>query len=287
MKLQFAFMVRSLISVGGFTTKNIYPLALRTQNPQPFLPFQRFNFSGLIFASILSILTCLTGQITLADSIVITNNSFEGSTGYWALFNDPTSWAANFSGNTPGDSMNAQVVTGTSAGLTGFNGANVLDINLDVGGISGSSGTSWVSTKSLGIYQSNTVYTLTVAEASQHNNPTRGTTIALAAQGSIPSSGSPPAYTAASTSLNFTNLSTTFTDVTVVLNTALQPSLVGEQIAVLLEQNAISSEYGNEVFFDNVRLTTSPSPIPEPGVIGLLGLGGFLLLWQRRKAQHS
>ena len=183
--------------------------------------------------------------------------------------------------------MNAQVVTGTSAGLTGFNGAFVLDINLDVGGISGSSGTSWVSTKSLGIYQSNTVYTLTVAEASQHNNPTRGTTIALAAQGSIPSSGSSPAYTAASTSLNFTNLSTTFTDVTVVLNTALQPSLVGEQIAVLLEQNAISSEYGNEVFFDNVRLTTSPSPIPEPGVIGLLGLGGFLLLWQRRKAQHS
>ena len=284
MNLQFAFMVRSLIPDGGFTTRNDQTLALRTHNHQPLV---RFN-SSVILASLLSILTCLTSQTTLADSIVITNNSFEAGTGYWALFNDPTSWAANFSGNTPGDSMNAQVVHGTSAGLTGFNGANVLDINLDVGGISGASGTSWVSTKSLGVYQSNTVYTLTVAEASQHNNPARGTTIALAAQSSIPSSGSSPAYTAASTSLNFTNLSTTFTDVTVVLNTALHPSLVGEQIAVLLEQNAFASEYGAEVFFDNVRLTTSPSPVPEPGLIGLLSLGGgFLLLWQRRKTHHS
>ncbi len=274
MKLQFA-LVRSQISGGGFTTKDTHPFPASRQ----------FNISGLILASILS--SILTSQTTLADSIVITNNSFEGGTGYWALFNDPTSWAANFSGNTPGDSMNAQVVNGASAGLTGFNGANVLDLNLDVGGVSGASGTSWVSTKSLGVYQSNTVYTLTVAEASKNGNPARGTTIALAAQGSIPSSGSSPAYTAASTSLNFTNLSTTFTDVTVVLNTALQPSLVGEQIAVLLEQNALSSEYGAEVFFDNVRLTTSPAAVPEPGLIGLLGLGGFLLLWQRRKAQHS
>lgn len=216
-----------------------------------------------------------------ADSIVITNNSFDtGGTGYWTLFNAPSSWANNFSAVTPGASFNAQVVTGAGAGLTGYDGADVLSLNLDVGG-SPANGTSWVSTKSLGTYQSNTVYTLTVAEASTVNVSTRAATIALAAQGTIPSSGSAPAYTVASTSTNFSDLSTQFTDVTVILNTRLNPAVVGEDIAVLLEQNSVLAQYGRNIYFDNVRLTDAPAPIPEPNAMVLFGLGGLVILVQR------
>lgn len=212
-------------------------------------------------ALVVGLLVGLASPSVKADSIVITNNSFENSTGYWALFVAPSSWAAN-NGVTTGCTMNAQVVTGLSLKTTGLDGANVLSLNLDVGQDLGASGTAWVSTKSLGKYQPNTVYTLTVAEATLNNNSTRSTTIALAAQKGIPDSGSSPANAVASTSMNFTNLSSNFTNVIVLLNTRRNPAVVGQDIAALLEQNAVQSQYGNAVFFDNVRLNTAPAPIP-------------------------
>ena len=239
--------------------------------------------SLLTFVLAVVLFSGLIAQIALADSILINNYSFENGTGYWAEGNGVSSWTgAGYSGTGSG---NASVTTGTGAGLTGYTGSDVLALHVDTGGTP-ANGTMWISTKSLGTYQSNTVYTLTVAEATAQSWFTAGNeVIGLAAQNNLPPSGTTPSYLVASSSVNFSNLTTSFRDISVVIDTYHNPSLVGENIGVILEDNVLLGTYGREGFFDNVRLNTSPVILPEPSAFVLLGLGGLVILLRRRVRQ--
>ena len=197
-----------------------------------------------------------------SQSLTISNFSFENATGYGAQTTAPSSW--NNENQTPGSGGNGNVVLG-SPNYTGYLGNNIFELNLDVGGVAGSSGTSWVSSVSLGTYQPNSLYTLTVSMAMNGGNDTRSAMIALAA-GGFSGNATTPSYTVAATTVNHSNLTTAFQDYTVTINTSLNPGVVGQQIGVLLEHEALNSQYGNQVAFDNVRLTA----IPEVSTFALL-----------------
>ena len=222
---------------------------------------------------------CLTLHSTTpaqAAVIPIDNSSFENATGYWAEANGTSSWSQAGNTLTSGGSWNASVYA-PGSGLTGYDGNNVLDIQAD-GGSSGTvTGSAWAGTGSLGIYAADTVYTLTVAVATGQNWAlTLNSIVALGTNGADAGS------TLVSTTTNFGSLSTTFQDITLTLDTSVVTSAVGQNIAVLLEQNLmLGAAYGRDVQYDNVRL--SSSPVPEPATFVMLATGFSMLAMFRRR----
>jgi hypothetical protein len=214
-----------------------------------------------------------------AQSVVISNFSFENATGYWTANASPSSWVTDFGSQLGGLSFNQQVVGGAGAGLSGYQGNNVLSLNLDPGG-SAASGTQWLRSVSLGLYQADSLYTLTVAMAKVNANESRRAIIALTA-GPLANGAGSVTNTVAFTSVNATNLSAAFADFTVSLDTSANPSLVGEPIGVLLEHAATDGLYGREIYFDNVRLDVLSVPEPSAAAL-LLALAPAGLLLRRR-----
>jgi hypothetical protein len=203
-----------------------------------------------------------------ASLLTISNFSFENARGYGAQSVQPSSWGG--ASCTPGSSCNGNVLSG--AAYTGYQGSNVFELNLDVGAVAGSSGTSWVSATSLGLFSSNSLYTLTVSLAMNGGNAARSAILALSAGAATPTN------TVASTMVNRTNLSGAFQDYTVTFNTYLDPNAVGKSVGVLLEHRAVGSQYGTQFAFDNVRLgvITVPEPAAAALLLSLVPAGFFL-----------
>lgn len=242
-------------------------------NPRPCRSIRHLRWAHAV--AVLA-LFCTTRAI--ASSLTISNFSFENATGYWQADASPSSWVTDFGSQVGGFSFNQQVLGGAGAGLSGFDGNNVLSLNLDPGGAPGS-GTQWLHSVSLGLYESNTLYTLTVGVAKVNANETRSAILALTA-GALGSGAASLTSTVASTSINATNLSSAFQDFTVVLDTSANTAMVGQKIGILLEHGTVNGQYGRELYFDNVRLEMMA--IPETSTLALLLLVAPAWLLARR-----
>jgi len=224
-------------------------------------------------------LVCLAVQASQAAPITIDNHSFENATGYWAESTAPSSWLRqyqNISGKVADQSYAADITNSTAENK---DGNNYLNLFIYAGATpSSNTVTAWVESVSLGTYQANTVYTLTVAQTANSNVTHRQGIIALVAGGNI----------AASTGTPFNLLNTTglasgiiFQDKQVVLDTSVTPAVVGQSISVrLLHEAGPGSQGYRHAYFDNVRLDASP--IPEPATLGLMAIGGLMMLPRRR-----
>ena len=213
-----------------------------------------------------------------SQSLTISNFSFENATGYGAQSASPSSWGDVLA--TPGSGCNGNVVLGS--GFSGYLGNNILRLNLDPSEPLYDTGTSWVSSVSLGTYQSNSLYTLTVSIAADQGNEQQSAIIALAA-GGFSGGATTPSNTVAFTVVNRTNLTTAFQDYTVTFSTYMNPDAVGQGIGILLENQAISQPYGRVIAYDNVRL--SFTAIPEVSTLALLLFAAPIgLLFRRRHA---
>ena len=212
-----------------------------------------------------------------AAVITINNYSFENATGYWADASPVSSWQHNGSNLTSGGSYNTNVALIGSR--TGGNGSNMEDVHADSGSSGTVTGTVWVGTNSLGTYTANTTYSLTVSVSVGVKTLTLNSIIALGTDGTNPGSA------LASTTTNFNTLSTTaFQDITLTLDTSVVTSAVGQNIVVLLEQNVMTGSHnGQELFYDNVRLT---SAVPEPATWGLIAfsLTAVMVCHRRRNS---
>jgi hypothetical protein len=209
-------------------------------------------------------------SITPAQAAVITilNYSFENATGYWAEANAPSSWTGAGSNLTAGGSWNASV--GLIGSITGGDGSNMLNVHVDTGTDKTVSGSGWVYTNSLGTYAANTVYSLTVAVASNSNyDHLLNSIIALGSDGTTPGSA-------------WASTTTAFQDITLTLDTSVVTSAVGKSIVVLLEHNATAgTQNGQNLFYDNVRLT---SAVPEPATWALLAFSlTSVMVFRRRR----
>lgn len=213
-----------------------------------------------IKAAVVGLLVGLLGQVCPATPVVIDNASFENATGYRAETTAPSSWLyaltnlTDSSGSTAGDSYIEQASTSSAPGV---DGANCLILTMEVGAtaISGKTVTCWVSTQSLGTYQANSIYTLTVAQTAHTGETNRSGGIALAADGAI--------VVSQFTSFSQLNaLGEVFQDKQVVVDTVVHPEVVGKTISVqLLQQAADGARYSRYALFDNVRLDVADAPM--------------------------
>ncbi|MEI6033098.1 MAG: PEP-CTERM sorting domain-containing protein [Verrucomicrobiae bacterium] len=211
-----------------------------------------------------------------AGPITIQNYSFENATGYGGQTVQPSSWGSVQ--QTAGVSSNCQVIAAT--GYTGADGANMLLVNLDVSTTGTLTGTSWTATTSLGTYLANTSYTLTVGVAKS----VASNRLAVIAFGT---DGTNLGTVAASQSIAGDLLSTTFQNLTLTLDTSATPSVVGQNIVVFLEHQALTGAmYGNEMAFDNVRLDSIAVPEPATWVLLAFSLTG-LVIFRRRAGNRT
>lgn len=205
-------------------------------------------------------LAVLTGQAVWSEPVPMANASFENATGYHAYGTAPTSWVsasnniADTGGLTEYDSYVGQVGAGSALNK---DGNNYLALSMEVGavGIVGKTVTCWIPTVSLGTYQPNKRYTLTVAQAASTSESNRYAMIALAANGVI-------AVSKATAFRDLNLLGYIFQDQQVVLDTLLHPEWVGQSITVQLMQQATEgAKYSRSAVFDNVRLEVTEVPL--------------------------
>lgn len=207
----------------------------------------------------IGLLAAMPGQVAWSDSIPISNASFENATGYHAYENPPSSWVSasnniiDTGGLTENDSYIGQVSSGSAQNK---HGNNYLVLSLEVGpvGIVGKTVTCWIPTTSLGTYQPNSIYTLTVAQAALTAETNRHAIIALAADGVVVASLATSSY-----ELNLPGY--IFQDKQVILDTGAHPEVVGQSITVQLMQQATpGAQYSRYTVFDNVRLDVTAAP---------------------------
>ncbi|MEI6494370.1 MAG: PEP-CTERM sorting domain-containing protein [Verrucomicrobiota bacterium] len=237
----------------------------------------------LIYAAAACLLMYATATAQAAV-ITIQNYSFENATGYYAYSSGNSSWqnAGNTltGGVTPVGYGMVNVTDTLRYTGGGYLGANSLNIHVDTGG-GGVTGSTWISSVSLGTYAANTVYTLIVAAVPYNcSDPNRSSIIALGTNGTDINS--------TLVSLTTVNNSPTFAvwqafhDITLTLDTSVVTSAVGQNIVVFLEQSVASGTvYGGDMYYDNVRLT---SAVPEPTTWALLAfsLTGVVVFRRRR-----
>lgn len=234
-----------------------------------------FTKLGLIAGGLL----LLASQASHAAPITIDNPSFENASGTGdKVATPPSSWIYSTTNLTPATPYTYTTGIGTSA-LAGKDGNNYLGISLNVAKPPSYQATTdvscWVSSVSLGTFQANTIYTLTVAQGSETNAAHHFGTIALVADGTL----------AASTKTPFATLHpgapVVFNDYSVTLNTTLDPSVVGKAITIQLLRQAEPGAIGYySAVFDNVRLDATAT-IPEPATMGLLAIGALMMLPRR------
>jgi len=190
----------------------------------------------------------------VSQGFSILNHSFETASGYNSAtpgFPSSSSWEGQTT--TAG---NTQVLTGN---FTGKHLNNYFALGVEVGA-SGLVADGHLYSGSLGTFAANTTYTLTVGMAVQSDN--RSSFIGLATGSTMPSLVG--RFIANSNTMSPTE----FADYTYVLNTAVTPSVVGQNIRIFLGQTTnTSSRYGRSTFFDNVRLTSATQPLVAAPVI--------------------
>ncbi len=140
------------------------------------------------------------------------------------------------------------------------------------------------STNSLPSIVAGIGYTLTVAVGNRMDNvyPAGTATISLLAGNTVVAS-------------NFVNVGTvakgTFIDLSATLDALTAASYVGQQLSIrITETNTMldpttnpPSSIRNEAAFDNVRLTGTGNPVPEPASLSVLAIGAGALLTRRRR----
>jgi len=167
---------------------------------------------------------------------------------------------------------------------TGVDGANLLVILANTGTGSTPSNYTFISdigTVALGTYQANTTYTLTVALGSAKYDSTRSDFIGLAASNNAFATGTGGLYanyasvvagnTVTWTAANFPAYKTSLYDYSVTIDTAANPSLVGQSIGAVLGQLVgVGATTQASGYFDNVRLSyQSDTPnMPAGGATG-------------------
>lgn len=176
--------------------------------------------------------------------ISIPNYSFEqGGVGY----NVPTNWTFASSSNVSGDYALQQILNSTSpAAEDGSDYWAPSDFDSSTSPYGPTTATLTTSS-SLGSFQANTGYTLTVALA----DPADGTDPSLKSVGFQLLANGVPVQTFTSTSLT---PGANFADYSLNFYTSSNPSVVGQSITVALVYT-YSGQYNRQVFFDNVRLT--------------------------------
>ena len=179
-----------------------------------------------------------------AIPIAIPNYSFEqGGVGY----NVPTSWTFTSASNVSGDYALQQIADSASpAAEDGSNYWAPSDFDSSTAPYGPTTATLTTSS-SLGTFQANTGYTLTVAIA----DPADGVDPSLKSASLQLLANGVPVQTFTSTSLT---PGANFTDYSLNFYTSINPSAVGQNITVALVYT-YSGQYNKQVFFDNVRLS--------------------------------
>ena len=148
----------------------------------------------------------------------IPNHSFEDGIGYWGA----SSWTNDYH---PGPTGGNGVIEVANATVGGKDGSNYVRIQANNGHPNGGTTNHYLYSDDLGTYAADTEYTLTVAVAKPGNASDQSAGIGLRANGNVELL---EYYSSIS------DLGTGFTDFTVTLDTAANPSLVGQTISVVL-----------------------------------------------------
>jgi hypothetical protein len=212
-----------------------------------------------------------------ASPITVPNGSFEAPASTGAQGTVPTDWTYG------GDGTFSGTGTATSSPISGEpeDGSQFFAMNT-YPGTWGSQ--SMTTAASLGTYAADTVYTLTVAAATND-----GTGYVAGTNGTVGIDLLAGASVEASTTeeesllpLNGTTAGNNWTDLIVILNTTTDPGVVGQPINVQITGNSDnpSGSWGN-AYLDNVRLDAT-SPVPEPAAISLALMGLSAPMLRRR-----
>jgi hypothetical protein len=231
--------------------------------------------------------------VASAATIPIANNSFENGVGYGAPSDGPSSdWAPSGSYFSSGGAtvQGVDVVAATTIGASGsFTGNNVLSMGVNSqfeptanGTPSLADGYGGIGTDSLGTYTANTTYTLTAAlggDGSADWANVIGLSAGFAGYASI-------ANQVGNTTVNSGTLNHNFVNYSYTVDTATDPSIVGEDIgAFLAVESLVGSTYAHSEFFDNFVLTAASDPTPEPAALSAMLVIGSVGLLRRRAAR--
>jgi hypothetical protein len=233
------------------------------------------------FASLLSVAMCLH-HVALGDTITVLNPSFEGLTG-----TDPTHF--DTAGNLlpghaailPSKATNPSVeyatdtpvpgwqVSGGAAGTLNYTGTQYLTGGVPDGQnaafANGFQNQHGVLSQTLGEqYQVGMTYELKVDVSSINGFPVGTYSISLGAGGTVVAGASDlvPGPTGS------------FSTVTVTASIDGNSSAVGQPITISLANSGVPQS-GTQVLFDNVRLTSSVTAVPEPSTWALFAIGVF------------
>lgn len=230
-------------------------------------------------------LVFLVAQVSHAAPITIQNASFEnaaGGTHSGVEATSPSSWLPENTSHRsdPAIPYAVSVETAAYAGKDGNNYLVLKVVPTPSPVVPSTTQSAWVPSVSLGTYLANTVYTLTVAQASSDSQSQSYGVIAMLADGVIAQSAA-TSFSVLNTANNASGIA--FHDHSVTLDTAVDTSVVGKSISVrLMWLGQPGAQYTRYAYFDNVRLDAVTTTIPEPATLGLLTLGGLMMLSRQR-----
>ncbi len=265
--------------------------ALALNRPIPSLTFMKhFSFPGLSFC--LSLGVVALHPTALGDAISILNPSFEGLTGTDPAHFDTAGNLLPYHGAlTPSESQNPALEYKTltpvpgwqvsgNAGTGNYSGTQYfLTGSTDGQNVAFASGYQslhgWISQTLGEHYQAGLTYELKVDVGTLIGYPAGGYTVSLFA-------GS----TAVANAINTVAVTPgAFSTVTVSTRIDLGSAAAGLPITITLA-NFGRSQVGNQVVFDNVRLTSSGTAVPEPSpwALAMIGLFGWFAVGRIRRA---